>query len=255
MPWEEVEATLVTILSNLVVETNGQLILLGYHMHSELKALSKYFPAALAFFSAWKDLIDLVADWTGLQQPALTDIISAFGLDLKLGPTRPRSKLTHNNAGNDTIRILAVLIGLMDFIQNGNHLHVSRSPPRPLPKIFTARPHPQEDFPHVAELETVDNSCLPPEMDSGFKLYHFLATYNLAAIAVKGHKSREGVGQSTQRTHGRYAWICTANEEDLQAFVHEWHGRELSGTRFIAKVICDAESTSGTRSNGSGIAK
>ncbi|KAF2100724.1 hypothetical protein NA57DRAFT_54799 [Rhizodiscina lignyota] len=239
-----VETTLTAILTEVKTTTKKDIVLLGYHIVSELRTLSKDLQSMLPFFVAWVDVQDLVGGMTGLNQPALKDITAAYRLDAAVASQYHKSQ-GHHSAGNDAVRILVVLTALLHYAQTGETIVVARSPRRPQAKIFTSRPSPQQHFPFVAKVETLNNTSLPPDMDSGYRFYHFFKDYDVTAVSVRGHRGIEGVeeGHGIRRPKGRYAWICLPTEEKLHRFVHEWDGTETkTGVVLKVKVVCDTNS-------------
>ena len=78
---EEVEETLSVAIASFKAQSNANLVLVGFGMGLELKAISTTYTQLTGHFSSWVDLQELVSEVSGTQSPGMRDTLVALGFD------------------------------------------------------------------------------------------------------------------------------------------------------------------------------
>lgn len=108
-----VEATALAIISSFTKETNGKLLLVGFSVGLEFRILARQYPQFLTeCLSAWTDVQEIVYDLSRTAfLPGMRDALTALGYrDDRVAVSRSRGNI--HSAGNNTVRVFAVLLGL-----------------------------------------------------------------------------------------------------------------------------------------------
>ncbi|EHK25313.1 uncharacterized protein TRIVIDRAFT_62005 [Trichoderma virens Gv29-8] len=113
---ENLEGAIVDFIQGC--DSKANLVLIGFEMAAEWTYLSRNFPQAIPFFSAWVDLRDIAKDVTSSVGiiPGLVSLLKIFGYhwkDLQPG----RKNLTDgiaDNAGDDAVATCALANALLD---------------------------------------------------------------------------------------------------------------------------------------------
>ncbi|KAH6887024.1 hypothetical protein B0T10DRAFT_607821 [Thelonectria olida] len=113
--FENLEAAIVDFIHSCSNKTN--LVMIGFEMAAEWTYLSRNFPQAIAFFSAWVDLRDIAKDVTSSVGviPGLVSLLKIFGYhwkDIQPGKEKPSDGIA-DNAGDDAVATCALANALL----------------------------------------------------------------------------------------------------------------------------------------------
>jgi hypothetical protein len=223
-----------SILSTLLSAYDGDIILVGFDLHTELKWIAQHSPSISSLFTAWADVQDLI--W---HESASSDQI----------PTRPGLQATmqglhiphyrdwrrcqnRHYASNDALRCLLVLASLL------SPTAPRLAPPTSLKASFSRfakLPKPNRKFPFAARMKAIDGRRLsrqtPQSLQKAFARFAGL----------------NGVGLNTQTKRLRLAGVGTwlvsfRDEESLSDFILEVAQLSFKGVRFC--VVKDSMSQS-----------
>lgn len=221
----ETEGKITAILDAVnCPRTPASIILVGFDMSADMRAISSKFLAVLEYATQWVDIGVLARRLSTRPhlRPSLRDIM------LSLGFRRNHSvqtRYSNHSAGMDAVRTLGTLIAL-----------VAR---QPMSQKLVVYPHTQEEhrnrkvwekvfsprarFPHTTKISTADASPLPTTLSSPHRLFNLVkATFE----EPKAVSVCPPAKQKRPRTHG---WICFYDEATLEDFIREWDGKEVDG--------------------------
>ncbi|KAK5661243.1 hypothetical protein OQA88_11137 [Cercophora sp. LCS_1] len=227
----QVEDALVQLLESFKERTNKNLVLTGFSMTHELRAIANDYTRLAELFSSWVDVQELMPVVPGpgsrTHQPSLRTCLELFGFSPD--PEAVNSFNGHN-AGNDTVRASAVLLRLLTHPQ-GYQLQIPAPNPgnrerKPKPYCkgsgakfkrfwYDRKPKPREVFPFIARVKIlgpVGSGRSPKTLFTLFSGYHPTAT-----------------GTNGQRGK-RYGYVCLPDLDTLDRFVKEVHGSQVSGS-------------------------
>jgi len=108
---ECVEDTLLGILESFKRQTKSDLVLIGFDLTRELRAIANDYPLLPPHFASWVDLQDLVYHSTDVKMASMCDSLTA----LKVHDGVKARYYESHSAGNDAVRNLALLVGLMSL--------------------------------------------------------------------------------------------------------------------------------------------
>lgn len=210
---DHVEEELVKIVTSFQTNTTKpKPILIGFGMNFELRAISALYPRLTDCFSSWVDLQELAGEVSGTPMPGLRDTLIALGYDKDFRAVRP-VRVAHN-AGNDAVRILAVLLNLAVLSTN---LTIHRAPKRRAPlykpfidaerKFWRRKPGPRELYPYIVRVKLGGDM----EAFTARMLHQYFYSYILKAAAID-----PGL---------QYGWVCLRSPDEVQRFVSEVHGK------------------------------
>lgn len=197
---------------------------MGFDLGFEFQFLSALYPRVLQCFSSWVDLQNLVMESAGLtKRPSMDRTLVAFGFKREY-PIWRSARVAHN-AGNDSLRIVCLLLNLLSHdsklvmpqdepsrrkrVGGSRYYHRLMSDNR----FFKNRPKPYESFPFAARISLEDHAGA---VLSVRRLLDTFTMYNPVAVAA-------GVIYFDP-PYGR-GWVCLASLEELNRFVSEVNGR------------------------------
>ena len=202
-----------------------KLCLIGFDLGFELRLLSSLYPRVLQSFSSWVDLQELVKEMAGPDystRPSMSNTLLAFGF--KREPPMFRGPKVGHNAGNDTMRIVAVLLNLLTY-DSTLQISQSHNPHRRFtanglyrkhlqdPRSFEGRPKPWEPYPFVARVSLKGHAG---PVFSVKRLHDAFSAYNPVAV---------GSGDLIRNPTFDRGWVCLASLEELDGFVAGVNGR------------------------------
>lgn len=236
---DQVEDAALAIIRSFTREGDPKPLLAGFSLGYEFKVLTKFYPRLLTqCFSAWVDVQEVVNDiCTSVHQrpirsrsnkaaypPGMRDTLFALGYHRDgLAIVGPKDE---HSAGNDAVRVLAVLLGLLGLPRPqdgglGPVLEIKRwgkklyekvecGPGLISRKYWRSKPEPPELFPYMARLEH-QGASLP----AGFRAQSLYKTF--------AHYEPLAAGMSTE-AGGTCCYLCLPTAETLQRFLAEING-------------------------------
>lgn len=195
------------------VVTPVDLVLTGFALEMEFKILAAHYSNLLQYFASWLDTQELVRELT-IGQPShfqanMHDALIALGFEDE--PRLVTDVNIRHNAGNDTVRVAAVLTSLL-LLPPGTELTVNPTKNTrwseqraqkfyKLNNLHRHRPTPYEQYPFTArvQLERPVTGMTPKTFWRHFK------DWNPTAV---GKHSKD-----------RAAWVCLPSLADLEAFI------------------------------------
>lgn len=211
----EIEATVVATLSRLRLPSMGAVFV--YFGGNDLKWVRSYCPGIMHMFSAWADITNYVKQASGGHPPSLRNSITALRI------TENTTCKRFHNAGNDTVRSLAVLAAL--YTRDPSlKLSVTRTK---LPKFFDGRPSPRRRYPFTARLETVNGTALPPTLTSCLRIYRFFSEYTPWSTGKEPATNESKVRQTR-------AWVTFRIQQQLETFLSKVNESAVQGIKLKA---------------------
>ncbi|KAH8895518.1 hypothetical protein GQ53DRAFT_53004 [Thozetella sp. PMI_491] len=177
------EATLVNLLETVQRRFSNRLVLVGFDLDLELTIIASHLSQIIKYFSSWVDLQEIASAVSKTKRPGLRDTLLALGF------TSARSSIPGRNqqhsAGNDAVRQLAVLAGLLQF-QLGKDAMLQLEQKQTGPKMrrfYHHRPRPKELYPFIARIriEGKDLISVFPHLP---RLMALFSTYQPTAIGI-----------------------------------------------------------------------
>ncbi|KAJ6782379.1 hypothetical protein PWT90_06469 [Aphanocladium album] len=210
------------------------LVLVGFDLAFELSSLSSLYPKILDCFSAWLDLQELVKDAAQLgkaENPSMRDSLSALGFGRV--STDIGSMWKKHTAAKDTLRIAAVLVGLLlRGLDQGvlplTFTHRRKWSPgkasgryRGTGKLFNnERPKPRENFPFTAKI-SLCGARAPPSKVKASDLMDIFADYNPTAVGSLSQGHATGF-VSLPSLHDLEHFILSINGKQCEEYGGSW---------------------------------
>lgn len=213
----DIEAAVVKVLEDFCYSRGkfpGNMLLVAFQMDAELRWLTRYCHSIARFFSAFVDLQECCRKATR-RRVGLQSSLKTCGIK----ESRMRSEMRSHNAGNDAFRILSLLSRLVSLGKEGLASKMESVAPTLSPRLHSistacyyrrCRPFPTRHHPFIVELETTDQSPLPPELGSASKVLRHFQPIN----------ARRNLGPQTGKVGLSRAYICFASQDSLRAFIN-----------------------------------
>ncbi|KAI0015561.1 hypothetical protein F4780DRAFT_784063 [Xylariomycetidae sp. FL0641] len=224
----EVEDALMQAITSFKADSDlySEMVLIGFDMSFEFRALSAILPRLHTQFSSWMDLQEIAAMASEAtrpgEQPGLRDTLMALGFDEDC--KRWQGVRNAHCSGNDATRMASMLMGLLD-LQGTDKLEIPRqtlsfrklpwmpnSKHRYYSHLFKVRPYPPELYPFAARLRIAGGM-------TGFTARSFFAYFAAYSPTAAGFRTCQGRAVT--------GWICLQTLEDLRNFVSEVDGKEV----------------------------
>ena len=217
-----------SILSTLLSRYDGNIILVGFDLHAELKWIAQHCPTLSSLFTAWTDLQDLIQPIWQESTPYSDQVPTRPGLQatmksLQLPHYRDWRRCQNRHyASNDALRCLLVLSSLL-----------SPTAPRFAPLTclkasfsrFSKLPKPNRKFLFAARMKAIDGRRLPRQTPQSLqKVFARFAGLNGVGLNAQTKRLREaGVGTW---------WVSFRDEESLSDFILEVAELSFKGVKF-----------------------
>ena len=217
---EEVEETLSVAIASFKAQSNANLVLVGFGMGLELKAISTTYTQLTGHFSSWVDLQELVSEVSGTQSPGMRDTLVALGFDTD--PLAVRSASCFHNAGNDAVRMAAILLSLI-ALPSSTRIEITRAPHRKFrtrvanrniqeKKLwYQTKPKPRELYPFMARVTTTTRGL---SMFTVPELFDTFSQYSPTAVGINSGR--------------KYGWVCLPKLQSLICFVQQINGKQAA---------------------------
>jgi len=205
---------------------NARFLLVGFDIRKELDFLIKSCPNTASYFSAWTDLQESVDEICQETYVGLWDCLRACGLQRSFR----HSRLPHN-AGNDTVRTLALLTELMSLPRETFVLKIKNRPKKENREaLFYCRPRPYRKYPFTAKISTCDQSPLPEELSTVRLLFDYFRSYAPCAAGRCPSTSKHKLSHSK-------GYLCLEREDVLLNFVRDINSSFIGGKLLAVKVL------------------
>ncbi|KAI0164320.1 hypothetical protein GGR52DRAFT_559254 [Hypoxylon sp. FL1284] len=223
---EGAEEALVSLLQSIKNRSgNSPLVLVGFDLVFEFIVIASHLSQITKYFASWVDLQDIAAEVSGDPKAghlSMKTTLLAFGFFAR--DLAGRGKGGHN-AGNDAVRILAVLVNLLRM-EKGRTIGIDTGLPKEenaLRRIWTRdRPSPRELYPFTARIR-IEGKDLKYLARDCQQLFYYFSDYQPTAVGMT--------------RAGNYGWVCLPTKEELHRFVHDLHGHEFEDETWI--VVAD----------------
>ncbi|KAL6829418.1 hypothetical protein J3E69DRAFT_238201 [Trichoderma sp. SZMC 28015] len=189
----------------------GNLVLIGFEMAAEWTYLSRNFPRAVPFFSAWVDLRDISKDISSSVGviPGLVSLLKIFGYHWKdIQPGRGDfSGGIADNAGDDAVATCVLASALHDS-ENRERLRFRQECSRIAGRKGYRVPDVRDRF--IVSIRA--QGCLPSMINSGMKLACQFFSYS---------------PQSAEIMSKDVAYLTFRSQDQMDQFIAEIHGLAL----------------------------
>ncbi|KAK3317276.1 hypothetical protein B0T19DRAFT_288797 [Cercophora scortea] len=211
--------------------TRKQIILVGWSIHTELRAILALFPRLLSHLDNWADLAEIVAVMAGIRSKkrrSLRDTMLTLGFAHHDKYTVQDILRPHDHdAGMDATRTTAAMLALMASPLRQITIPEWTMNEKEARKRLARRP-PRSEFPHAVRICVDSGAAMPIAISSPARLDIFVRERFErgeipAAVAICPPKALE-----TQKTHG---WVCFAELKVMESFVGQLQGCVVDGKR------------------------
>ncbi|KAI1458843.1 hypothetical protein F4805DRAFT_456237 [Annulohypoxylon moriforme] len=215
---EELGGAIVDFIESFHNDNKADLLLIGFEMEAEWTYLSRYFPDAIPFFSAWVDLRDIAKDITSIGViPGLVPLLQIFGYRWKdIRPGKNPHGGVADNAGDDAIATCALADALL-FSENQEKLKF-RQECGQIARIFTKKKGyqvPDARDPFIATVRTRTQGPLPLTIDSGMKLARQFFEFSPQSAGIMCHE---------------VAYLTFRCQDQMEEFIAVTNGRAILPT-------------------------
>ena len=254
VPADQIENAALSVIRSFTSGAGPKPILVGYATAYELGTLTKFYPRLLTEgFSAWVDMQEIALEISPVTQkgcapptgkrdllPGMRDVLLALGYQQD-GIAVMGFKNSHN-AGNDAVRVLAVLLGLLALpipmdptagpvlaIEHCGQKFQKTVDSRSglmLRKYWTSKPRPAELFPYMARIES-GGMPLPER----FRTFEYFAEYEPVAAG------------RAKETNVICYYLCLPTLEALERFIAEVDGQPSKDFRGVVWSVTLAHDT------------
>lgn len=214
-----------SILSTMLSRYDGNIILLGFDLHAELKWIAQHCAAISSLFTTWVDLQDLI--WqesaSNSDQVPTRPGLQATMKGLQLPHYRDWRRCQNRHyASNDALRCLLVLSSLLSPIAPGFAPPTSSKDPF---SRFAKLPKPSRKFPFAARMRAMDGRRLPRQTPQSLqKAFARFAGLNGVGLNAQTKRLRSaGVGTW---------WVSFRDEVSLSDFILEVARLSFKGVKF-----------------------
>ncbi|KAI0483067.1 hypothetical protein GGR56DRAFT_222828 [Xylariaceae sp. FL0804] len=211
--------------------SSKNLILTGYHMVHDWEALRRDVPDFTDMFAYYVDLRTIfqsIYPGTPLNELGLRKTLRLFGY----GPKDYRTKVCYHDAGNDAVKILALLQGLRD-VKNVSGLVEKQSAVEERMKkghfmLVKENYRAPLNTPHLAVFEPADDhtASLPASLRPARRLASLLETYEPRRVGIY-KKSERAYGKPLPRRY--LGWAAFRSQEGYQNCVAALDGMVVDG--------------------------
>jgi len=213
LPAEEIGTAIALTLASFKKETKRDLVLVGFAPCAEFRAISIHYSVIAEYFSSWVDLQEVVREVAGINfKPSMRKTLIGLGFEHDRAAVPVDRKRKHN-AGNDTVRMLRILVSLL-HLSKPAQLHITKTKTPGATHVHKVKfwngmkPKPREVYPFIAIMKLVG--------------------YDLSGVRLNGLRSNfleyspVAVGISANK---KYGWVCLPSLDVLDEFVRDVDGR------------------------------
>ncbi|KAK3689062.1 hypothetical protein B0T22DRAFT_536079 [Podospora appendiculata] len=207
------------------------IILVGWSVHTEIRATLALFPRLLSHLDSWADLAEIVAVMAGIlvrskKRRSLRDTMLTLGFPSHDKYTVQDILRQHaHDAGMDATRTAAAMLALMAYPLRQIAIPEWTMNEKEARKRLSGRP-PRSEFPHAVRICVDSGGAMPITISSPAKLDAFVRQRfesggAPAAVAICPPNAPE-----TRKTHG---WVCFVGLDVMEGFVGQLQGCVVDG--------------------------
>ncbi|KAK9779130.1 hypothetical protein AB5N19_06546 [Seiridium cardinale] len=229
---ERLEEGLGEIVQNYKDGSTECLVLVAYSMDRDIEAMRRDFPKLAANFSFIVDIRTIMRSTMACEEqkiPGIGKSLNILGYSVSGPPRRgPGSPEQYHNAGNDAVKTLAVLCGLMNP-QNVKVFRASACVDLSMTNIQKGICDPPRNRENVVMLETYNAGVSQPEyLNSPMEFAAFVTRYTcpkLVGISRKKVQLKGGKNMMLNR-----GWAVMPNEGASLDMITATNGKVIHGT-------------------------